>query len=310
MKAYKAFNKDLTCLGFQYEIGKTYEMKEEPIACERGFHACVEFDDLFRHYKYGKETRICEVELLGNIDTDSPVDSKVATNKIKIIRELTSKDLLQLGTVGAITHLTSTGYRSIPKEVIQNLTIEGRLEVAKYGSNQYRTMLLNDPNAAVRCLIAACGTNEHRDILINDKDDEVRLRVAMYGTIRHHDILVSDKSSRVRCTVALNGANQHRDILVNDSDAKVRHEVAVWGNTRHRDMLVHDEDFEVRADVVRNGNHRHHDILVNDSNAYVRRMVVIYGSDKHRKILSHDKDEDVRIVASRQLEIPAWLLYR
>lgn len=75
-------------------------------------------------------------------------------------------------------------------------------------------------------------------------------------------------------------------------------------------MLVHDEDVEVRADVARNGNHRHHDILVNDSNAYVRRMVAIYSSDKHRKILSHDKDEDVRIVASRQLEIPAWLLYR
>ena len=42
----------------------------------------------------------------------------------------------------------------------------------------------------------------------------------------------------------------------------------------------------------------------------MRRMVAIYGSDKHRKILSHDKDEDVRIVASQQLEIPAWLLYR
>ena len=65
MKAYKAFNKDLTCRGFQYEIGKTYEMEEEPIACKRGFHACTEFDDLFHHYKYGKETRICEVELLG-----------------------------------------------------------------------------------------------------------------------------------------------------------------------------------------------------------------------------------------------------
>ena len=159
MKAYKAFNKDLTCRDFQYEIGKTYEMKEKPIVCGKGFHACVEFDDLFHYYKYGKETRICEVELLGDIDTDSPVDSKVATNKIKIIRELTSKDLLQLGTVGAITHLASTGYRSIPMEVIQNLTVDGRLEIAKYGSNQYRTMLLNDPNTSVRCIIASHGTN-------------------------------------------------------------------------------------------------------------------------------------------------------
>lgn len=310
MKAYKAFNKDLTCLGFQYEIGKTYEMKKEPIICDRGFHACTKFDDVFNYYNYGKETRICEVELLGDIDEDAQKDSKVATNKIKIVRELTNKDLLQLGTTGAITQLTSIGYRSIPKEVIQNLTVDGRLEIARYGSNQYRTMLLNDSNAAVICLIAAHGTNEHRDILINDEDDEVRMRVVMYGTRRHHDILVSDKSSRVRCAVVINGSNQHRDILVNDSDANVRREVAVWGNTRHHDMLVHDVDSEVRRAVARNGNFRHHNILIKDSDPRVRSLVAVYGSDKHRKILSHDKDYSVSSVASRQLEIPAWLLYR
>lgn len=61
MKAYKAFNKDLTCRGFQYEIGKTYEMKEKPIVCDRGFHACTKFDDVFNYYTWGKETRLCEV---------------------------------------------------------------------------------------------------------------------------------------------------------------------------------------------------------------------------------------------------------
>lgn len=41
MKAYKAFDKNLTCRDFQYEIGKTYEMEDEPIICEKGFHACT-----------------------------------------------------------------------------------------------------------------------------------------------------------------------------------------------------------------------------------------------------------------------------
>ena len=40
MKGYKIFNSDWTCRGFQYEVGKTYEMKEDPICCERGFHFC------------------------------------------------------------------------------------------------------------------------------------------------------------------------------------------------------------------------------------------------------------------------------
>lgn len=39
MKAYKGFDKDLKCRGFQYEIGKEYEEKEAK-ACEEGFHAC------------------------------------------------------------------------------------------------------------------------------------------------------------------------------------------------------------------------------------------------------------------------------
>lgn len=30
MKGYKVFNKDWTCRGFQYEVGKTYEMEKAP----------------------------------------------------------------------------------------------------------------------------------------------------------------------------------------------------------------------------------------------------------------------------------------
>ena len=38
MKTYKGFNKDMTCNGFQYEEGKSYEEKEAIIG-ESGFHA-------------------------------------------------------------------------------------------------------------------------------------------------------------------------------------------------------------------------------------------------------------------------------
>lgn len=37
MKAYKGFNKDMTCRGFQFEEGKTYETETAKM-CESGFH--------------------------------------------------------------------------------------------------------------------------------------------------------------------------------------------------------------------------------------------------------------------------------
>ena len=41
IEAVKGFDKNLSCRGFQYEIGKTYTSGETPIRCgEGGFHAC------------------------------------------------------------------------------------------------------------------------------------------------------------------------------------------------------------------------------------------------------------------------------
>lgn len=308
MKAYKAFDKNLTCRDFQYEIGKTYEMNEEPIICERGFHACTKFDDVFHYYDYGKETRICEVELLGDIDDMSQIDSKVATNKIKIVQELTKKDFDKLGTEGAIVHLVLSGSRSISKELIQKLSIESRCKIARFGSNHYRNMLVDDPHSAVRCTVVEYGKNEHRDILINDKDENVRRYVAIHGTNKHRDILLYDVSPTVRMLVASWGTNKHRDILVEDEDANVRYEVALYGNTRHHNILVRDLDSKVRGAVVRVGNKRHHDILIKDSDSHVRRLVVFHGSDKHRAILSNDKNEEVRNTARRFMELPSCLL--
>ena len=86
MKGYKAFNSDLTCRGFQFEIGKTYEHKGEINPCESGFHFCKNLVDCYKYYAMSDETRICKVEAVGNIKTDD--DVKYCTDKIVILSEI------------------------------------------------------------------------------------------------------------------------------------------------------------------------------------------------------------------------------
>jgi len=98
MKAYKVFDKYLKCRGFQYEIGKTYEMQERPILCKRGFHACLKVSDCFNYYSFDIQNRICEVELEGIIL--GLEENKQCCNKITILKEITWNEMLTLANSG------------------------------------------------------------------------------------------------------------------------------------------------------------------------------------------------------------------
>lgn len=99
MKGYKVFNKDWTCRGFQYEVGKTYEMKEDPVCCEIGFHFCGKLINCFGYYYFDSENKVAEIEALGAIDDDG-YEEKYCTNKIKIVRELSWHEVLDLVNTG------------------------------------------------------------------------------------------------------------------------------------------------------------------------------------------------------------------
>lgn len=81
MKAYKGFNKDMTCRGFKYEEGGEYETDKAKV-CECGFHACENPIDCLVYYDAGHSV-FHEVELDGDIER-SDNGTKVSATKIKI----------------------------------------------------------------------------------------------------------------------------------------------------------------------------------------------------------------------------------
>ena len=70
MKGYKVFGIDWTCRGFQYAVGGTYEMEDEPSCCNRGFHFCGRLIDCFNYYDFDSNNKVAEIEAIGAIDDD------------------------------------------------------------------------------------------------------------------------------------------------------------------------------------------------------------------------------------------------
>ena len=85
IKSYKGFNRDLTCRGKQYEVGKEYE-EEDAEACKCGMHACEYPLDCFGYYDPAHSV-YREVEQSGKLSRRSG-DSKVASTKMKIGAEI------------------------------------------------------------------------------------------------------------------------------------------------------------------------------------------------------------------------------
>ena len=81
MKAYKGFNKGMTCRGFQFEEGKEYHTESAKL-CQSGFHACENPLDCFSYYTPGQSV-YHEVEL-DEVSEQRGDDTKICGKTIKI----------------------------------------------------------------------------------------------------------------------------------------------------------------------------------------------------------------------------------
>ena len=93
--SYKAFDKNMQCRNFQYEVGKEYEMDGEIKCCNRGFHACKSPMEVWDYYDMFN-SRYAEVEQSGKIDEDGN-STKVCSSHIKIKAELKLADIINIG---------------------------------------------------------------------------------------------------------------------------------------------------------------------------------------------------------------------
>ena len=95
MIGYKAFDQNLRCRGFQFEIGKTYrkDTKKEDLECctDKVFHFCRELHSVWNYYDV-KNSRLCEV-IAGDFVRDN---DKYGTNEITILREIKGDELEEL----------------------------------------------------------------------------------------------------------------------------------------------------------------------------------------------------------------------
>lgn len=93
---YKGFERDFTCRGMQYEVGKTYEIEGEPKLCERGFHFCTSPLAVFEYYAPTERVAIVkadEDDVIYGTGVSSP---KAVARRITIVREITLDKIISL----------------------------------------------------------------------------------------------------------------------------------------------------------------------------------------------------------------------
>lgn len=86
--AYKGMNANMSCRGFQFEVGKSYKTDRVKIN-NYGFHACLNPKDVLKYYSEESKSRYFKVKLSGEIAVCDLDDTKVAATEMTILEEIT-----------------------------------------------------------------------------------------------------------------------------------------------------------------------------------------------------------------------------
>ena len=114
VKGYKVFRNDWTCSPNgntkHYTCPGDFTEDLTPIRCGQGMHFCRRAVDCFNYYSFDPRNKVAEVVGYGDIVEEG---DKCCTNKLKIVREISWLELLELVNIGkGCTGKSNSGNRN------------------------------------------------------------------------------------------------------------------------------------------------------------------------------------------------------
>jgi hypothetical protein len=136
MIGYKLMESNMSCKGFQYEIGKEYSLDSKLLICRNGFHFCENpFDCLGYYDNIEGDKRLFLVEALGEVITEN---DKSVTNKIKIVEEI--KDIEKFFDENMDNFKVDWGYISMFQKLSEELIEKYTDKVNWYRISMYQKL--------------------------------------------------------------------------------------------------------------------------------------------------------------------------
>ncbi len=114
MKAYKGFDKDLKCRGYQFKEGSIH--KEPEANCvKNGFHCAEDPLDCLSYYPNWNNSVYYIVEASGDIHEDGS-DSKISCTELKLLKKLTIEEFVAVSIRYIVQHPTRKWNSRVKKD--------------------------------------------------------------------------------------------------------------------------------------------------------------------------------------------------
>ncbi|EPG7676583.1 DUF7666 domain-containing protein [Pseudomonas aeruginosa] len=169
--AYKGFKQDLTCRGYQFEIGGTYKHEGEVEACASGFHSCEYPLDVFGYYA-PSESRFAIVKASGHLSRHND-DSKIASATLVVEAEISMPTMISRAIDWVMSKVDKSVEQTVVGETASNTGYQSAAEVSGKESVAASLGIEGRARASAGSAIVLC----HRD----DEGRLIHIRASKVG---------------------------------------------------------------------------------------------------------------------------------